>query len=233
VDCGGYHREHRFIPCEDNVAKNTKIIRSACISLSPKGNSEKRIVARKKAQICPESMLEPTGGASLCSVSPQRMYRQQLIGLYLHGFLAVSHLASFKRKSWLIFLGQMTVLTTGLEMSLLAVATAAAGRTYQDPMLVRESLRSYIGGLNELRKDLSDPSLIYRDETLGACMNLSMYELFECPAGTIRAYLLHQEGCVKLVQLRGPRAHRKGLGHSLFLAFRFLEVSAILVILSV
>jgi hypothetical protein len=161
------------------------------------------------------------------------MYRQQLIGLYLHGYLAVSHLVSFRRKSWLNFLGQMTVLTTSLEMSLLALATAAAGRINQDPVLVRESLRSYIGGLNELRKNLSDPSLIYRDETLGACMNLSMYELFECPTGNIRAYLLHRDACVQLVELRGPRAHTNGLGHSLFLAFRFLEVSSILVILGV
>lgn len=116
-------------------------------------------------------------------------------------------------------------LTTALEVALLAVSTAATGRMNQDPGLIRESLRFYVSGLRELQKALWDPLLMYRDETLAACLNLSMYELFECPTGSTRGYVVHQGGCAKLVQLRGPRAHRTGLGHSLFLAVRFFEVS--------
>lgn len=115
-------------------------------------------------------------------------------------------------------------------MSILALCTAKLGREREDDVLVRSSLRLYTEGLYELQKALWDPKLMYRDETLAACMALAYYELVECPAEAKYAYVTHHNGCSKLVQLRGADAHISGLGRQVFLTFRFQEVSIVLLL---
>jgi len=110
---------------------------------------------------------------------------------------------------------------------MLAISTAKLGRANDDSVLVRESLNLYAQGLVELQKALWDPELMYRDETLGACMALAMYEMIECPAATRFGYLSHHNGCTRLVQLRGPQAHVSGLGHQIFRSFRTQAVSTL------
>ena len=97
---------------------------------------------------------------------------------------------------------------------------ANLGRENDDLALVKESLHLYTRGLYEMQIALWDPKQMYKDETLGACMALAMYELFECPAENRRAYASHQDGCAKLVELRGAEAHASGLAHQIFLTFR-------------
>lgn len=107
----------------------------------------------------------------------------------------------------------------------MALCMARLGRENNHLDFIRESLRLYTRGLYEMQKALWDPQLMYSDETLGACMALAMYELVECPAANRRAYASHQDGCAKLVELRGAEAHGSGLGHQIFLAFRRQSVS--------
>ena len=118
----------------------------------------------------------------------------------------------------------LPMLTSALETSIMAVCTAKFGRRYKDSRLVDESLKLYTRGLRQLQSALWDPRLMYHDETLGACMALAMYEIFECPSDSRRAYVSHQQGLAKLVHLRGAKAHASGLGHQIFLAFRVQAV---------
>lgn len=124
-----------------------------------------------------------------------------------------------------MLVAELPEMTTALEASVLAMSTAKVGRLNNDPVLVKASLHSYVEGLGELQKALWDPKLMYRDETLAACMALWMYEVIECPSETLSGWISHFGGCQRLVQLRGPEAHSSALGHQVFLAFRTTAVS--------
>ncbi|KAJ5540435.1 hypothetical protein N7494_005511 [Penicillium frequentans] len=58
------------------------------------------------------------------------------------------------------------------------------------------------------------------DETLAACMALSLYEALECPTAGSEGYFSHCHGFLALVQARGVHAHASGAGHQLFLGLR-------------
>ena len=152
-------------------------------------------------------------------------YRQQLLSAFLCSYVPVEMITSPDDRSWLLFLPELPKPTVALETSMLAVSTAKLGRMYGHPALVRESLKFYSQGLVELQKALYNPYLMYKDETLAACMALAMYEILECPGATKFGYVSHQNGCERLVQLRGAQAHSSGLGHQLFRTFRMMGVS--------
>lgn len=173
----------------------------------------------------------PFDGAKSCTtpdthlspaIAPHALYRHQLLNSFLCHYIPASQLAFGppEERSWLVLLSELPTPTKALEISTLALCTAKLGRENDDPVFVKESLCLYTQGLCEMQKALWDPQLMYRDETLGACMALAMYELHECPAANRRAYASHQDGCAKLVELRGAEAHSSGLGHEIFLTFR-------------
>lgn len=125
---------------------------------------------------------------------------------------------------WLTRLPALPQMSKALEVSALAFCTAKLGRRYNDESLVRESLKVYVDGLRQLQKALWDPKAMFEDDTIGACLLLAMYEIFECPAQSRNGYKSHYDGCARLVQMRGPSAHASGLGHSIFLSFRHIGV---------
>lgn len=152
-------------------------------------------------------------------------YRKQLVNAFICSHVPLHQLGPVDEKPWLLLLPDLPVPTAALETSTLAIATAKLGRLNHDEVLVKESLRLYTKGLRELQLALWNPELMHKDETLAACMVLGMYELVECPAGDKTGYISHYNGCDRLVELRGPDAHREGLGHQLFLTFRVQGVS--------
>jgi hypothetical protein len=126
--------------------------------------------------------------------------------------------------NWFTLIPTLPDITSALEASILAVCTSKLGRANGDMILVRESLKFYTQGLWELQKALWDPKLMYREETLAACLSLIIYELFECPEHTINAWLSHSKGCSKLLEMRGPKAYDTEFAHELFVTMQHLEV---------
>ena len=110
--------------------------------------------------------------------------------------------------------------TKALDVSTMAFCMASLGRRHEDLVMLKDSLSLYVQGLHEVQRALWDPQLIYRDETLAACMALAIYEQLECPAANRRAHASHHDGIAKLIELRGAEAHSYGLAHQIFLAFR-------------
>jgi Fungal specific transcription factor domain len=156
-------------------------------------------------------------------VLPAPEYKQQLLNLFISchiPFHMLNGSRTARGKIWLLLLPEMPTLTVALETSILAVCTARIGRLNADQVLLQEGLRLYTRGLCELQKALWNPKLMYREETLAACMALTMYELQECPAKSGGGYVTHNAGAMKLIQLRGAGAHTEGLAHLIFLAFR-------------
>jgi hypothetical protein len=162
-------------------------------------------------------------------VPVRHAFRQQLLNEFIYSYLpdcaSMSQRSVRKEEaSWLILVTELPELTTALDTSVLAMCTAKIGRLNNDPVLVKASLKLYVQGLWELQMALWDPKLMYKDETLAACMALWMYEVMECPAKTVTGWISHFDGCQRLVQLRGAEAHSTALGHRVFLAFRTTAV---------
>lgn len=75
-----------------------------------------------------------------------------------------------------------------------------------------------------MQKALWSDTLRYEDETLAACLVLSLYELMECPDNGDGAYQSHSRGYLSLVKARGMDAHTNGIGHDLFVGARLQGV---------
>jgi Fungal specific transcription factor domain len=237
--CSGYQRERIFITkqakSEENVQTSTqKPLRSA--DARPSFARREKNDALRLTDNEQGTRASPARGTELQlrpahDVSVRHAFRQQLLSEFIYSYMPDSTLVPLRpfrkdKGSWLVLVAALPELTTALESSVLAMSTAKIGRLKDDPVLVKASLKSYVQGLWELQKALWDPNLMYRDETLAACMALWMYEVMECPAGTVSGWISHFDGCQRLVQLRGAKAHSSTLGHQVFLAFRTTAVSS-------
>ena len=234
----GYQRERIFIPNHSAGQEGPKIYTRQApskIHTSPLTGLEKgrvNLSSRKKEHANTRSTDSSASQAVIIqTVSPHLVYRQQLLSSFLirDRLAADSTIRPYdadegRPAAWLRHLPELATLTEALELSILAVCTAKFGRSDNDPMLVDNSQRFYVQGLSELQKALWDSTLMRKDETLAACMVLSLYEAIECPAKTRYGWMSHVKGCAKLIRLRGPEAHASALGHELFLSFRFREV---------
>ncbi|KAK0118358.1 hypothetical protein ONS95_012646 [Cadophora gregata] len=159
----------------------------------------------------------------ISSPHTRAVYRSQILSEFLTNYPQSP--SEPRAGSWLALLPSHPTYTTALEASILAVCTAKLGRTHNDQALVKESLKFYVQGLWELQRALWDEKLMYRDETVAACMCLLIYEVAECPDQSIKGWVGHLKGCARLFQLRGPKMYRSEMAHRLFLTFRQIEVS--------
>ena len=157
-------------------------------------------------------------------IAPHAAYRQQLFNAFLHQLVPKTQTEMAGPRSWLALVPEVSMPTKALEVSTMALCMVSLGRRNENPLLVQQSLGLYGQALHEMQKALWDPQLMRKDETLAACLSLSMYELLGCPDSNRRAYGCHQDGLAKLVELRGPGAHTSVFGHQLFLAFRTQNV---------
>lgn len=219
--CAGYQRDRVFIinDLSTETRKGALVKSSSALAMPFNGNEKPKNCTQPASRNADESWTSNTEvhWSVLKELSPQPLWRQQL----LSGFLSSQKmLEGSEGKPWLILLSQLPSPSLALEKSRMAICTARLGRMHANEALLRKSLNLYTEGLQELQKALYDPHLMYKDETLGACMSLASYELMECPAGTSTAYISHHNGCARLIELRGAKAHASGLGHEIFVAFR-------------
>jgi hypothetical protein len=228
--CAGYRRELIFISSHKQVeAVQTITTREPP---SETDGTQKPMRKEHDKTLCMMSsqtgLAHPTTMTSSLEVLPKRVlpasaYKQQFLNLFICSYIP-DDMLNVSRVGrcifWVPLLLEMPNVPRALEISMLAVCTAKVGRLNGDQALVQESLRLYIRGICELQKALWNPQLMYKDETLAACMALCIYEVLECPQRSGVAYVAHSNGALRLLQLRGAGAHTQGLGHALFLAFR-------------
>ncbi|EAW13682.1 Zn(II)2Cys6 transcription factor [Aspergillus clavatus NRRL 1] len=191
--CTGYHREVGFIL----VQPGTK-------------------ASRRDANV----HATPETGPSFDIIRSSHM-RQSFLEQFVGRCLPHPHLINAPKKPWLLLLPNLPMRTKALEFSALALSCAGLGRKAKDQSLLHQSLRSYTRGLRELQAALWDQRLMHDDETLAACLVLSLYEVIECPDRGCAAYISHCKGFVSLIKARGMDAHTAGIGHELFLGVRF------------
>lgn len=130
---------------------------------------------------------------------------------------------------WIPTLQNFATSTAQLKASPLACCAAwlARGDAANNPSLIDFSRHLYAQGLSEVRTALRRPGAILEDETLGACLALAVFEVIQCPDKCRAAYAWHRRASVNLLQMRGAKVHREGVGHELFLALRLHGVSLV------
>lgn len=150
--------------------------------------------------------------------------RQQLLATYVSQYEYASACSAPDGCTWITTIPSMLNPTKALESAAYALSLARLSTSLNSRDMEQESLKVYTEGLHYFQRALWNPKLMYSDETLAACVLLTMYEVFQCPSNSRTAYVNHQSGCARLIQLRGPIAHSYGLGHSIFQWFRFMGV---------
>lgn len=121
---------------------------------------------------------------------------------------------------WIPALQHFTHSSKSLKASPLACCAVWLARNDRNSAMVDFSRYLYAQGLQEVRTALKAPMAILEDETLGARLALACFEVFECPGQSRAAYEWHRRASVNLLQMRGAKRHREGIGHELFLAVR-------------
>lgn len=153
--------------------------------------------------------------------------KQQTLGKFLNSFRKEA-VVEGGPSYWLAQIPGLTSVSKALEMSILALCSARLARKAEDDdgRLLRASTVLYGEALHAVRQAVSNPAQAYNPDNVGASLILAMYEVFECPGKVRDAYTRHIEGCGKLVQIRGPKAHQEGTAHAVFLAYRTQGVSS-------
>lgn len=160
-------------------------------------------------------------------VSDMGAMQQQLLSYALYHFSAQPPTDIALLQTWIPTLQQFAMSPFPLQASPLACCAAWIARSDCNSSMTDFSRRLYAEGLREVRTALRVPGAILDDETLGACLSLAAFEVFECPAQCRAAYQWHRRASVNLVRMRGAKLHQFGLGHELFLAVRLHGVGAI------
>ncbi|KAL4746738.1 hypothetical protein BDW72DRAFT_210169 [Aspergillus terricola var. indicus] len=86
-----------------------------------------------------------------------------------------------------------------------------------------DSRLMYQQAIRHLLISLSCPRSALSDETLAAAMLLCVYEMID--RTNPEAWLIHSRGIATLLRLRGPKAHRSGIGQTLLLCLRPILVA--------
>jgi hypothetical protein len=163
-------------------------------------------------------------------ISASTALRQQFHYLFLITHMPAEMLDKSRPKSvvtrnWLLQLQEVVIQSSALDTSIAAFFTARMGRRNNDMNLVYRSRSMYLCGLERVQRAVNNTQTRFSDETLAACMALSLYELTERPGGASGAFMTHLRGAMTLLQLRGPDACTSPLGHSIFLGLRSQTVS--------
>jgi hypothetical protein len=163
-------------------------------------------------------------------ISTKPAMRRQFHYLFLNHHLPAEVLDPNGPKSlfptnWMLQLQGAEMRSPALKTSTAAFFAARVARVNNDENLAHQCRAMYADSLRQLQVAIANPRTRLSDETLAACMALSLYELTGSEGATSSAYMAHMKGAMMLLELRGPDASASPLGHSLFLDLRAHEVS--------
>ncbi|KAJ5645727.1 hypothetical protein N7507_011738 [Penicillium longicatenatum] len=205
--CGGYEKDRVFVLVQPAVEKTH-------IYLKPSSDPQ--------TEDSPESST-PDSSPPATEIHRQLIHgsieRHNLVQAFLSNCFP-SQWVTTSPRSWIPLLAELPTKAKTLEISAAAVAASAIGNMFHMPGLVKTGHKYYTQGLRQLQRALHDPLLMREDETLAACMALSLYEALECPTAGSEGYFSHCQDLIALVQARGVHAHTSAVGHQLFLGLR-------------
>jgi hypothetical protein len=172
-------------------------------------------------------------GSHITNIS---VHWQQLHNVFLETYMPRNGLGTSAKVhaqvdgNWILQLRGGVIDSPALQTSIAAFAAAHLAHENNDDTLVKQSREMYMRSLQHLRAALATKRTRLSDETLAACLALSMYELAESPAAGAdeggssskagNGYTTHLMGAMMLMEMRGPDLNNSPLAHSLFLGLR-------------
>ena len=174
-----------------------------------------------------ERLLSPTLPGH---ISAKPTMAHQFHCLFLNHYLPPDMLSTHGPKSllppsWLLQLRDVEMQSPALKTSTAAFFASRVAQLNNDANLALQCRSLYVDSLKQLQSAVCNPQTRLSDETLAACVALSLYELTGSEGGTASAYMAHMRGAMMLLELRGPDASASPLGHSIFLDLRAQQVS--------
>ena len=157
-------------------------------------------------------------------VHGQYAFRDLFIADFLSIYLPKANGPATTPVSWLQIAVNIPTAGTAFNCAMSALSLAVVGRVRGNPALSIEGARKYGMALWELQKALWDDDLKLQDQTLAACMTLALYEVYECPASSLRGWITHARGMSRLVETRGPKMHRSPLAHEMYKEYRYVTM---------
>ncbi|KAH8653680.1 hypothetical protein BX600DRAFT_440743 [Xylariales sp. PMI_506] len=115
--------------------------------------------------------------------------------------------------------------SAALQATINAVAMASLSRMQNMPDLRLAAAEEYSKALSATNDALRDPVLAKSDSTLAAVASLSTYELITCQSerSIMRGWMNHNQGAIKLLELRGEEQLDSEMGMELFTVVRLLN----------
>jgi len=213
-------------------APSSSVSSPAASSVSSRSSS--RAASRAVSRTHMQARTSPT---LLPEVSVHNIFRDRIFALFAEQNLSATDVGVYttsaneavrqsfgERGDWMARIMNLPELTLSLEDSLLAACAARLGRQLDRLDLVREGQRLYAKGLSAMRRDVNRTSTRANEQNLAACLALMLYEISECPGNSPDGYMVHYQGAMELMRIRGPAAHQSGLAHSAFQLLRLHSV---------
>ncbi|KAH8890551.1 hypothetical protein GQ53DRAFT_721843 [Thozetella sp. PMI_491] len=161
----------------------------------------------------------------LVPVSSRHTLRQQMLSLYLQEEVPDELGAGANReRNWLLLIPDLEIISPALQAAIEAVCAGRLAQQRGSRELSQKSLVFYNTSLRELQSAINHPVQQSSDQTLAACLALTMYEFTESPEKRAGGYFAHYNGAMTLLRHRGPEAHATGFGHSLLMGLRMHSI---------
>ncbi|KAL8874590.1 MAG: hypothetical protein Q9174_000117 [Haloplaca sp. 1 TL-2023] len=137
-------------------------------------------------------------------------------------------------RNWTLAVQRLDLNDSALKPAVLALCLARIGESRDDRPLREHAVKLYCTALKEMSRALQDKKRIHTDEILAAGKMMSQYEMFhgstapkmEARGSNWRSHIL---GAIKLIEIRGPRAHATSDAHDLFVDTRIAAILAAIV----
>ena len=218
-----YVKGHIFVLNQEGTHK-TKYRKECAISPSTSGWFKSDPSERKSSEL---AVVERP--PLLCVLPPFTYYNAPSPSKILKQGLLASGVAYGRCSGPTAFFGIVSSslihsVNTALYSPALACYALWRGRQDGNSTMIDVSHQLYLRGLIATQQALMDDKTARADSTLAACHALGLYEALECPDQSNTAYTWHRRACCRLITLRGPQAHREGLGHELFVNIRIFVV---------
>ncbi|KAA6407296.1 MAG: hypothetical protein FRX48_08844 [Lasallia pustulata] len=144
---------------------------------------------------------------------------KQLLSLYISSTCLIPtlprELCLFRE--WLDYVPQHLGTSGVLHDAVQCITVAQLGRFYHDDTFIQGSWSIYIQALHRLQGIVVTPEGS-SPQTLCATLLLSQYEFLTCSHKA--SWIVHAGGAARLMQERGPQAHKRGFENAMLRAFR-------------
>ncbi|CAO2652547.1 Nn.00g008300.m01.CDS01 [Neocucurbitaria sp. VM-36] len=247
ITCGGYDTDRIFVYQSAGFAKRGTFASTPkrdhdAAAWVPAGASAPHFPSRD-VRITPVRAISKTGNHSPGQPRPisvilpagltRSAYSERSIEAFLHMYIPGGDFQStnVEGKDFVNMLPMLSIRDKALQMAVLAIGTAALGKTTHNEDLIRQGKSLYGKALTETAVALRNPTRATSEAVFAIPRVMALFEILfgaePNSSAQARSWLSHAEGEVALIVSRGPQAYSESEeAHLLFVNARFRPLIA-------